>query len=208
MWHWGLNLVQSCRMWCAVCTLPHSHKSEAHRPISFMLAANRPTLVLRRLSWTQTSLGRLKPGGCRPNAGMKDLRAGGISVVCSLLLDNNWTKEWRGFLEWRRLEGCRYRVLCRRCFGLRVLMSSFKHEALWLVSVGLMPHRMGKEVGVLHSWSVIMRIDSFIDTSVCFVWMLGHSTLLEKIQEPSKRFLELWRKFPNRHWPVAWWVPL
>ena len=39
MWHGSLNLVQSCKMWCAVCTLPHSHKSEPHRPINFMLAA-------------------------------------------------------------------------------------------------------------------------------------------------------------------------
>jgi len=56
MRHGGLNLVQSCKMWCAVCTLPHSHKSKPHRPISFMLAANRPTPVLRRLSWTQAFL--------------------------------------------------------------------------------------------------------------------------------------------------------
>jgi len=33
MWHGGLNLVQSCKMWCSVCILTHSHKSEPHRPI-------------------------------------------------------------------------------------------------------------------------------------------------------------------------------
>ena len=41
MWHGGLNLVRSYKIWCAVCTLPCSHKSEPHRPINFMLAANR-----------------------------------------------------------------------------------------------------------------------------------------------------------------------
>ena len=110
IWHGGLNLVQSCKMWCAACTLPHSHKSEPHRPINFMLAANRPTPVLRRLSWTQAFLGRSQPGGCRPNAGMKDWRAAGIGVVSSPLIDSNSTNERRAFLEWRRLgEGFRHR---------------------------------------------------------------------------------------------------
>ena len=103
MWHRGLTLVQSCRMWCAVCTLPHSYKSEPHRPINFMLAANLPTPVLRRLGLTQAFLGRSQSGGCGPNVGMKDWRAGGIGVVGSPLIDNNSTKERRGFLEWRRL---------------------------------------------------------------------------------------------------------
>jgi len=103
MWHRGLTLVQSCRMWCALCTLPHSHKSEPHRPINFMLAANLPTPVPRRLGLTQAFLGRSQSGGCGPNVGMKDWRAGGIGVVGSPLIDNNSTKERRGFLEWRRL---------------------------------------------------------------------------------------------------------
>jgi len=84
---------QSCKMWCAVCTLPDSHKSEPHRPINFMLAANRPTPVLRRLSWTQAVLRRSQPGGCGPNAEMKDWRAAGIGVVGSSLIDNNSTEE-------------------------------------------------------------------------------------------------------------------
>jgi len=122
MWHRGLNLVQSCKMGCAVCTLPHAHKSEPHRPIKFMLAAYRPPPVLRRFSWTQAFLGRSQPGRCGPNAGMKDGRAAGIGVVGSPLIDNS-TKERRGFLERRRLgEGFRYRVLCRNCFGLSALV--------------------------------------------------------------------------------------
>jgi len=92
MWHGSLNLVQSCKMWCAVCTLPHSHKSEPHRPINFMLAANRSTPVLWRLSWTQAFLGRSQPGGCGPNAGMKDWRAAGIGVIGSPLIDNSSTE--------------------------------------------------------------------------------------------------------------------
>ena len=104
MWHGGLNLVQSCKMWCAVCTLPHSHKSEPHRPIDCIMPANRPTLVIRRFSWSQAFLGWSQPGGCGANTGMKDWRAGGIGVVHSPLIDNNFAKERRGFLE-------------RRCFG-------------------------------------------------------------------------------------------
>ena len=122
MWHGGLNMVQSCKMWCAVCTLPHSHQSVPHRPINFMLAENRPTPVLRRLNWTQAFLGSSQPGGCGPNAGIKDWRAAGIGVVGSPLIESNSTKEHRGFLERRRLEGFRYRVLCRNCFGLSALV--------------------------------------------------------------------------------------
>ena len=92
----ALNLVQSCTMWCAVCTLPHSHKSESHRPINFMLATYRPTPVLRRLSWTQAFLGRSQPGGCGPSTGMKDWVAAGIGVVRSPSIDNNFTNERRG----------------------------------------------------------------------------------------------------------------
>jgi len=121
MWHGGLNLVQSCKMCCAVCTLPCSHKSEPYRPINFMFAANWPTSVLRRLSWAQAFLGRLQPGGCGPNAGMKDWRAAGIGVVGSPLIDNNSTKERRGFLERRRL-GDRFRSTAP--------CSSMKHCAL------------------------------------------------------------------------------
>jgi len=54
---------------------------------------------------------------------MKDWRAAGIGVVGSPLIDSHSTKERRGFLERRHLgEGFRYRVLCRRCFGLRALV--------------------------------------------------------------------------------------
>ena len=177
MWHGGLHLVQSCKMWCAVCTLPCSHKSEPHRPINFMLAANRPTPVLRRLSWTQAFLERSQPGGCGPNARMKDWRVAGTDVVGSPPIDSNSTKERWGFLERRRLgEGFRCRVSCRRCFGLRALVQSLKYEALRLVSDGVMPDRMGKEEGVLRRQPVITRIDSFKGTSMSFVWALRHHT--------------------------------
>ena len=46
------TLTKSYRMWCAVCTLPHSHKFEPHRP----LFSNQPTPVLRRFNWTQAYL--------------------------------------------------------------------------------------------------------------------------------------------------------
>jgi len=64
---------------------------------------------------------------------MKDWRAAWIGVAGSPLIDNNSTKERRGFLEQRRLgEGFRYRVSCKRCFGLRFWckVSSMKHCAL------------------------------------------------------------------------------
>ena len=63
MWHGGLNLVQPYKMWCAVCTLPHSHKSEPHRPIIScwpeigrigLKSAN--TSHHQRLSWAQAFL--------------------------------------------------------------------------------------------------------------------------------------------------------
>ena len=61
-----------CRMWCAVCTMAYSHKSETHRPICLMLATNRTTPVLRRLSWTEAFVGISQPWGCRLNTGMKN----------------------------------------------------------------------------------------------------------------------------------------
>ena len=80
-------------------------------------------------------------------------------------------------IEQRRLGGFRYRVSCRRCFGFRALVSSLNHEALRLVSDGVMPDRMGKkEEGVLRRQPVITLIDSFKATLMCFVWALPHHT--------------------------------
>jgi len=113
-------IVQDVRILCAVCTLQHSHKSEWHRPICFILAGNRPTPVLKWLSRIQTFLGRSQPGCGGPNAGMKYWRARGrpIGAFGSPLVDNTSTKQRRGFLERRRLgDGFRYRVSCARCFG-------------------------------------------------------------------------------------------
>jgi len=67
---------------------------------------------------------------------MKDWKAGRIGVVSTPVVDNNSTKEQRSFLERKRLgDGFRYSVSCT-CFGLRALVYSFKHEALWLVAGG------------------------------------------------------------------------
>jgi len=50
------------------------------------------------------------------------------------------------------------------------LVSSLNHEALRLVSDGVMPDRMGKkEEGVLRRQPVITLIDSFKATLMCFV---------------------------------------
>ena len=50
------------------------------------------------------------------------------------------------------------------------LVQSFKHEALCLVSDGVLPDRMDrKEEGVLRRQPVITRIDLFQGTSMCCV---------------------------------------
>ena len=91
----------------------------------------------------------------------QDWRAAGIGVVGFQLIGNNSTKERRGFQERKRLEGFGCRVSCRRCVGLRALTSSFKHEALRLVSDRVMAGRMGKEEGVLRRQPVITCSDSW-----------------------------------------------
>ena len=51
-------------------------------------------------------------------------------------------------------------------------------------------------VGSFQGRRLMLHLSSVL-SHISFIW-----------QHLTKRFLELWRKLPNRHRPVAWWVPL
>ena len=109
--------------------LPHTHKSELHRNIVFMLPAKRPTLDCRLLSWILLFFGKAQPGGCgTSNAGIKDWRAGGLDMMGIPVFDHDFTKERRGFLERRRFADS---FIYRICFELKAWrkVSSTRHCA-------------------------------------------------------------------------------
>jgi len=77
-------VVQSCRMWCAVCTLPHSHKFDQDRSIIFMLATNRPTPVLSAV--------QLNPGISG------EVATWWLWAKCVGMKD--WRESWRDWCGW------------------------------------------------------------------------------------------------------------